>query len=89
MRAKAGQLPTQKSKILELLDREGRLNTRQVAIHLGLIYQCTRTHLYELRMKKFVEDEYVKRFVPGLYWILMHEWWITDAGREWLKRQRR
>ena len=82
-------LPTQKLRILELLDREGRLNTRQIATQLGLIYQNVRNHLFELRMKGFVHDESVKRFVPGLRWILMHEWWITPTGKEWLKRQRR
>ena len=86
---KTVQPPTQKQQILKLLDREGRLNTRQIAIRLDLIYQNTRNHLYELRRKGFVRDEHVKRFLPNLRWILMHEWWITNEGRTWLKRQRR
>jgi len=78
---------TNVDRILLLLAKEGRMNTRQIALKLGKSYIYIRNLLYDMKRRKLVNCEYVKRFVPGLSWILMNEWWITDKGKEWLKKR--
>jgi len=72
-------------EILKLLTKERRLNTRQISIALGKEYQTVRSRLFSLKLRRLVDSEHVKRYVPGLAWILMNEWWITPEGERWLK----
>jgi len=74
-------------KILKLLLEEPGLNTRRIADKIGAHYMVVRNKLYDLERRKLVKHEAVKRFVPGLTWILMNEWRITPRGKEWLKSQ--
>jgi len=77
-----------RDEILLLLLKEGRMNTTQIARRIGKIYQNVRACLFRLKAAGLVDSEHVKRFIPGLTWILMNEWWITNEGKRWLKRRK-
>jgi len=45
-----------------------------------------RNRLFELKEAGLVHDEIVRRYMPRRRWVLVHEWWISKEGKEWLKR---
>jgi len=76
---------TNAQKVLLILAKEGRLNTRQIAVRLGKQYIYVRNLLYELKRRGYVECEYVRRYFEGLSWILVNEWTLTKQGKKYLK----
>jgi len=83
----AVQENTLAARILKLLFEEPGLNTRQIAEKIGAHYMVVRNKLYDLERKNLVKHEVVRRFVPGLTWIVMNEWKLTAEGKKWLKSQ--
>jgi len=55
---------------------------------LGKIYQNIRRCLEDLKRAGLVDSEHVKRYVPGIAWILMNEWFLTPRGEEWVKKRK-
>jgi len=78
---------TNKERLLLLLYKYGKQNTAFFARKMGRIYIYVRRLLYELKDQGYVDSEYVRRYYPGITWIMTHEWWITDLGKKWLKDQ--
>ena len=85
LRIKMPEPPTVRIEILNLLKRHRRMNTSEIARELGKPYQAVRQKLFEMKLKKLVDSEHVRRYVPGLAWIMMNEWWITAEGEKWLR----
>jgi len=77
---------TLRERILLLLAKDVRLNTMEVARHIGKHYMRVRNSLHELKKAGLVHDEMVKRYMPRRRWVLVHEWWISKEGKEWLRR---
>jgi len=77
---------TLREQILLLLAKDLRLNTMEVARALGRRYMPVRNRLFELKEAGLVHDEIVRRYMPRRRWVLVHEWWISKEGKEWLKR---
>jgi len=78
---------TNAERVLLLLAEKGRKNTAEIAREMGKTYIYIRNLLYDLKRRDLVDCEYVRRYVPGITWILMNEWHITDKGVKWLKKK--
>jgi len=76
---------TNTERILLILAKEARMNTRQLARAMGKTYIYIRNLLYDLKARGLVKSEYVRRFVPHNKWVMVNEWWITKEGRAWLR----
>jgi len=79
---------TNVERLLLILAKEARMNTRQIARAMGKTYIYIRNLLYDLKTRGLVNNEYVRRFFPHNKWIMVNEWWITKEGREWLKARK-
>jgi len=77
---------TLREQILLLLAKDVRLNTMEIARHIGKHYQPVRSRLFELKKLGLVHDEMVRRYMPRRRWVLVHEWWISKEGKEWLQK---
>ena len=78
---------TGKERIGVLLFKEPGLNTRQVQHRVGGKYQNVRHLLSEMQEKRLVDTHLVRRYIPGISWILMNEWKLTKRGEAWLQRE--
>jgi len=78
---------TNVERIMLLLRKERRLNTRQIAIRMVKSYIYIRNLLYDMKRRKLVDCEMVRRFYPGVAWILVNEWFLTKEGEKWLKER--
>jgi hypothetical protein len=87
-------LPTLQKKICAYLKENGRQSVRNIAMGTGVDKGWLTHKLAELRVKGYIADELKRESYPNGSIIMVHWYWITKAGLDWLdagtpKKERR